>query len=357
MKILFISYIDFRSAQFGASIRPQRMYKAFLDEGHEVKLLAVSQNRSEWPRRRKAVREIMKWLDANTPDLCYIESHVYPILLPCDYRLIRRLYRTGVPMGYFYRDFYWKFPDLYPRRTDFSGRLKEVWLSFLQKRTDNVLKYMDIVYFPSAESTRYFDYKDMRPLPPAGEDHLSERCPEEKTCIYVGGLDGGYGVGMLLEALEQMNAGDKTYRLILVCREKEWEAFQSPYKEAPWLEVHHTSGDGLKPLYARAAVSVIPVSPTPYTHLAVNVKLFDYLSYGLPVVVTNARAISAIVRENGIGIVVSYDAKAMAEALKSVMDCPEKRKELEEHCAKSLQNGNLWVHRVQQVTRELTERT
>ena len=78
----------------------------------------------------------------------------------------------------------------------------------------------------------------MRSLPPAGEDHLSERCPEEKTCIYVGGLDGGYGVGMLLEALEQLNAGDRTYRLILVCREAEWAAFQSPYKEAPWLEVH-----------------------------------------------------------------------------------------------------------------------
>ena len=202
----------------------------------------------------------------------------------------------------------------------------------------------------------YFSYTDMRSLPPAGEDHLSERCPEEKTCIYVGGLDGGYGVGMLLEALEQLNAGDRTYRLILVCREKEWNAFQSPYKEAPWLEVHHTSGEGLKPLYARAAVSVIPVSPTPYTHLAVNVKLFDYLSYGLPVVVTNARTISAIVRENGIGLVVPYEAEALANALQSIMDNPGKRKEYEKQCIEALRNGNLWVHRVRQIVSDLEEK-
>lgn len=356
MLILYITYVDMDSATSGSSVRPQKMYRALLDAGHEVKLLSGAQQRRKRKARTEAVRGIRQWLRENRPDICYIESPSTPITFRCDIALIREISRMGIPIGYFYRDFYWKFPELYPRRTDLTGWLKDRWLDHLQRRTNNVLKCADIVYFPSEECKKYFSYTDMRPLPPAGEDHLSERCPEEKTCIYVGGLDGGYGVGMLLEALERLNAGDGTYRLILVCREKEWEAFQSPYKEAPWLEVHHTSGEGLKLLYARAAVSVIPVSPTPYTHLAVNVKLFDYLSYGLPVVVTNARAISSIVRENGIGIVVPYDAKAMAEALQSVMDCPEKRKELEEHCAKSLQNGNLWIHRVQQVTRELTEK-
>ena len=161
---------------------------------------------------------------------------------------------------------------------------------------------------------------------------------------------------MLLEALEQLNAGDRTYRLILVCREAEWAAFQSPYRDAPWLEVHHTSGEGLEPLYARAAVSVIPVCPTPYTHFAVNVKLFDYLGHGLPVIVTDARAISAIVRENGIGLVVPYEAEALANALQSIMDNLGKRKEYEKQCIEALRNGNLWVHRVRQIVSDLEEK-
>ena len=69
MKVLYIAYIDFKATQSGSAVRPQRMYRAFLEEGYEVKLLAISQNRIDWPRRRKAIREVMEWLDTNTPDL------------------------------------------------------------------------------------------------------------------------------------------------------------------------------------------------------------------------------------------------------------------------------------------------
>lgn len=356
MLILYITYVDINSGTSGSSVRPQKMYKAFLDEGHEVKLLSGTQQRWNRETRTAAVKEVSRWLDKNRPNLCYIESPAYPIVFSCDITLIRKIHRMGIPIGYFYRDFYWKFPELYPRRKDIAGRVKDVWLDMLQRRTDNVLRYADIVYFPSAECTKYFRYKDMRPLPPAGEDHLSARCPERKTCIYVGGLNGGYGVVMLLEAFERLNAGTNAYKLTLVCREAEWAAFQSPYRDAPWLEVHHTSGEGLEPLYARAAVSVIPVCPTPYTHFAVNVKLFDYLGHGLPVIVTDARAISAIVRENGIGLVVPYEAEALANALQSIMDNPGKRKEYEKQCIEALRNGNLWVHRVRQIVSDLEEK-
>lgn len=356
MLILYITYVDINSGTSGSSVRPQKMYKAFLDEGHEVKLLSGTQQRWNRETRTAAVKEVSRWLDKNRPNLCYIESPAYPIVFSCDITLIRKIHRMGIPIGYFYRDFYWKFPELYPRRKDIAGRVKDVWLDMLQRRTDNVLRYADIVYFPSAECTKYFRYKDMRPLPPAGEDHLSARCPERKTCIYVGGLNGGYGVVMLLEAFERLNARTNAYKLTLVCREAEWAAFQSPYRDAPWLEVHHTSGEGLEPLYARAAVSVIPVCPTPYTHFAVNVKLFDYLGHGLPVIVTDARAISAIVRENGIGLVVPYEAEALANALQSIMDNPGKRKEYEKQCIEALRNGNLWVHRVRQIVSDLEEK-
>lgn len=356
MRILYITYVNMEGASSGSGVRPARMYRAFLDEGHEVKLLSGAQSTAERKTRRAAVAEVSRWLNDNRPDICYVESPAYPIMLRCDIALLKKIRRMGIPIGYFYRDFYRKFPALYPRRRDFVGRLKELWLDILQRRTDRALRCADIVYFPSAECARYFSYKDMRPLPPAGEDHLSERCPEAKTCIYVGGLQGGYGAGMLLQAFARLNRETNAYRLILVCRAAEWAELESPWKDAPWLEVHHVSGEALEPLYARAAVSVIPVCPTEYTHFAVNVKLFDYLGHGIPLVVTEARAIAAIVRENGIGLVVPYDPEAMADALQSVMDDPQKRKELEANCAAALRNGNLWVHRVRQITADLEEK-
>lgn len=356
MKILFISYINFRPSQFGASVRPQKMYKAFLDEGHEVKLLAVGQNRSEWPRRRRAVREIMQWLDTNTPDLCYIESHVYPILLPCDYRLIRRLHRMGVPTGYFYRDFYWKFPDVYQRRTDFVGRLKEAWISFLQSRTDHVLKYVDIVYLPSEPAKELFSYRDMRSLPPAGENRLEGNRPEERTCIYVGGIKGIYGGAQLLEAFHILNAGEDTYRLILVCREKEWAALQSPYKEALWLEVHHASGEELIPLYRRSALAMGLFAPASYHRYTVSVKLYEYMSYGLPMVVSGAPEMERLTRESGTGLAIAYGAENAAAAVRQFFADEKLRNTLCEQTAQALLNNNLWIHRARQVVADLTNR-
>ena len=356
MLILYITYVDMDKGASGSAVRPQKMYRAFLDEGHEVKLLSGSQKRADREKRAAAVEEISRWLDANTPDICYIESPATSITFGFDIALIKKIHRAGIPIGYFYRDFYWKFPTLYPRRTDFRGRIKDLYLDIQQRRTDNALKQADVVYFPSEECKKYFSYKNMRTLPPAGENRITERHPENHTCIYVGGIGGGYDIGILLDAFHFLNEENVSYKLILVCRINEWNSFESPWKSAPWLEVYHASGDELEPLYARAAVSAVMVHPTPYTHLAVNVKLFDYLGHGIPVVVTDVRAISKIVRENQIGEVADPDAASVARALRNIMDNPDKRMKLEKNCAEVLQNGNLWIHRVRQVVSDLQKK-
>ena len=158
MLILYITYVDMISAASGSGVRPQRMYRAFLDGGHEVKLLAVSQNRDAWARRRAAVEEVSRWLDETPPDLCYFESPVYPILMNCDYRLIHKIHRLGIPMGYYYRDCHRRFPELFPPRGGFAGMLKERYLDAKQRHTDKILRLMDIVYFPTRCFFDIFDY-------------------------------------------------------------------------------------------------------------------------------------------------------------------------------------------------------
>ena len=58
----------------------------------------------------------------------------------------------------------------------------------------------------------------------------------------------------------------------------------------------------------------------------------------------------------GIGLVVPYEAEALANALQSIMDNPGKRKEYEKQCIEVLRNGNLWVHRVRQIVSDLEEK-
>ena len=143
---------------------PQKMYRAILlRRGTRGKAPFPAHSSAGKERRApKRYRRYGGGFRENRPDICYIESPSMPITFRCDIALIRKISRMGIPIGYFYRDFYWMFPELYPRRTDITGWLKDHWLDYLQQRTNNVLKCADIVYFPSEECKKYFSYTDMR---------------------------------------------------------------------------------------------------------------------------------------------------------------------------------------------------
>ncbi len=353
MRVLYIAYIDMEAMTSGSKVRPAKMYQAFLDEGHEVKLLAGSQNRRDWPRRKKAIREIMEWLDTNTPDICYIESPVYPIILSEDYRLIRRLHRMGVPIGYFYRDFYKKFPKEFPKRKDLAGWCKDTLKDILQSKTDRVLRQVDIVYVPCRECREVFpEYADVRPLPPASEKHPEHQAHGSNTAIYVGGMAYFYDGMLMLEAFHRLNEeGD--YPLLLICRQNEWAKLDSPYKTEPWLEVHHVSGEQLIPYYERAGVALIIDSGTKYSDYVFSVKLYEYTSFGLPIVVCGAKSMERVIEEGGFGKRAECTPEAIAETVKYVI---EHRDAYAEKSEAALLRDGLWTHRARQVVRELSEK-
>lgn len=353
MLILYITYVDMSGAVSGSGVRPQKMYRAFLDEGHEVKLLAGSQNRSSWPRRRESVREITRWLDTHTPDLCYIESPVYPILLAEDRRLIRKVHRMGVPIGYFYRDFYKKFPKQFPRRKSPGGWCRDTLKDILQSRTDRLLRQADIVYVPCGECREIFsEYKDVRPLPPAAENRLGHRGHRGNTSVYVGGVAGHYGGALMLEAFHRLNE-EGNYPLLLICRPDEWEKLESPFKAAPWLEVHHASSEQLSQYYERADAALAVYSGTEYDNYAVSVKLYEYIGFGLPVVVCGSKSMERVVGEGGFGKRAECTPESIAEAVKDVF---AHRDAYAGKAAETLLRSGLWTHRAAQVVRELSEK-
>ena len=357
MKVLFISYIDFGEAKSGSAVRPQQMYRAFVERGHEVKLLSGSIGRGCGKARKEAVDRILQWLDTERPDLCYIESPTYPLLHECDYVLIRRLCAMKIPTAYFYRDFYLRFPSLFPRRADVPGRLKDEYQVFMQWRTDRLLRRVDVVYFPSAACAKMFSYRRMLPLPPAGEDHVLPPHPNNRTCIYVGGVSESYGIGLLMESFRILNADGCRYRLILVCREGEYERERERIGEHEWLSVYHASGAALAPLYAQADVGLLTLLNDEYNSFAVGTKLFQYLSYGLPVLSTDVEATRELVEGEGLGIVAHDDPKSYAAAIRSLLDDDERLAAVRERAVQALRERNLWVHRVDRIVRELTEAT
>ena len=202
-----------------------------------------------------------------------------------------------------------------------------------------------------------FSYRRMLPLPPAGEDHVPSPHPNNRTCIYVGGVSASYGIGLLIDSFRLLNAGGCRYRLILVCREGEYERERERIGEHEWLTVCHASGAALEPLYAQADVGLLSLVDNEYNNFAVGTKLFQYLSYGLPVLSTDVEAMRELIEADGLGLTAAGDPESYAAAIRSLLDDDERLASARERAVRALRERHLWVHRVDRIVRELTEDT
>lgn len=352
MRVLFISYIEHSGLSSGSEVRTAKMLQAFREEGHELITLTGWQTAAD---RVEKIRGVLREIRRSKPDLCYIESPTYPIMRHADRALIRTVHRMGIPIGYFYRDFYAKFAREFPKRKSLSGWAKDVVLDALQVLTDRCLKNCDIIYLPSMEAAYLLPFRDMRALPPAGEDHFVENRTANKTGIYVGGVVGHYDGMLLLDIFEELHRRDPAYELILVCREEEWASISHPCKDAPWLQVFHCTGDDLLQLFGKAGFALIMCTREyRYNDLAVSVKLFEYLGAGLPQFAINARAMAEILERERIGFAVEPTVEAFVEAIESLMSDPSRYAALQDNIRRALMGHHLWVHRVRQVVEDLS---
>jgi glycosyltransferase involved in cell wall biosynthesis len=72
-------------------------------------------------------------------------------------------------------------------------------------------------------------------------------------------------------------------------------------------------------LYAKADIGVLPYIPTEHINMTIANKLFDYLAFGKPVIVSEAIPMKRIIEETGAGICVDCSTpEKIAEAVKQI---------------------------------------
>jgi glycosyltransferase involved in cell wall biosynthesis len=222
-------------------------------------------------------------------------------------------------------------------------------------------KVASAFFFPSKMMASLFRFsKPKFVLPPGG--HISYKSEEAQfpskieRAIYVGGVSHAYGTNLLLEAFDLINR-ERKLDLELVCRKDEYISLRpifGKYGEAEWLHVHHLWGKSLGQVYHRSAIAVVPVRKDTYNDLAMPVKLFEYLSYGLPIVTTDCTEMADFVRRNRIGIVVQDNPPSLAAGVLRIVRDQDFYRELKSNAKRTLENGNLWTDRAEQVAEYLT---
>ena len=357
--VLYITFIDFNaSPTSGSSVRPMRMYDAFLQRGYEVKLLAGAGNQSKI--RKKNVSEIREWLKLNRPDFCYIEPPSGPLFFHCDRALIEYLHKLRVPIGFFYRDLYWRFPvkDFENKRRIDINWLKHQVITRMQHRDFRLVKKnVDQIYFTSSKCNDFMRLDKFGLLPPGCvEGNNGKKGLVNDTAIYVGGATVRYGLGLVLDSCIAVSKRTKIF-LNIVCPEKQWLSWIDDfpqYRDLPdWVHIYHI-GDGveLEKLYLESDFALVPILRTEYNDLALPIKLFEYISRFLPVVSTDCDAIKEFLEPYNIGLVVEDNVSEYSEAIFNILTERENYYDYQKNMENALRE-NLWTKRIDKIADDL----
>lgn len=352
LKVLYITFTDFGELSSGSSVRPFRMYNALVNLGHEVKLLEGQQNRRK--ERQTKVKEILDWLDNNKPDICYVEPPSGPFFNQIDLSLFKKVHKMGVPIGLFYRDFYWKFSKWAWKGTPLW---KQTILKMMHRR-DLVAfrKYCDVVYFPSQECIKILESVNFRRvgvLPPGCNEPRGEVKLGAREIFYAGGVREADGIDDLLIALDRINKSGFRVKFNLITKKEELVYLKnSELLKSDWIEVIEASGEALEPIYARCDLGVLPKKRHFYMDMAISVKVLECMSHGLPMISTDCPAMARFIQQNESGLICKEGADSIENAILEYYTNDELYHALLENVKKAALN-NTWEKRVEQVISDL----
>ena len=352
LKVLYITFTDFGELSSGSSVRPFRMYNALVNLGHEVKLLEGQQNRRK--ERQAKVKEILDWLDNNKPDVCYVEPPSGPFFNQIDLSLLKKVHKMGVPIGLFYRDFYWKFSKWAWKGTPLW---KQTILKMMHRR-DLVAfrKYCDVVYFPSQECIKILESVNFRRvgvLPPGCNEPRGEVKLGAREIFYAGGVREADGIDDLLIALDRINKSGFRVKFNLITKKEELVHLKnSELLKSDWIEVIEASGEALEPIYARCDLGVLPKKRHFYMDMAISVKVLECMGHGLPMISTDCPAMARFIQQNESRLICKEGADSIENAILEYYTNDELYHALLENVKKAALN-NTWEKRVEQVISDL----
>lgn len=364
-KILIYFPFPKRDMKSGSAVRPQKIINAFIDfgKGNQIEIIEIYGDSKE---RKRKLKEIYNNYNAHDILYCYMENSTLPIWLTdedhiprsplLEWRFFKYLKKNRIPIGLFYRDAYWNFNDEYPLK----GIKRKLMQTIYKIELSLYKNYIDHYFLPSMEMNKYINFPLNRTtnLPPAGEVLKNYKYSNQKelSIIYVGGISERYGLKEMLEAVYEYSKNNKV-QLHLVCRKNEYEERSyifNKYINNDWLKIYHSHGKSLQSIYSKANVAISPIKKNQYNDFAVPVKIFEYMTYGLPQIVTNCDAQANIIEKDNLGIIVEDNVAGLLKGLEFFSNC-SLRKDYNERINKSLQKNHLWIRRIEKINSILTK--
>lgn len=361
MRIIFHYPLPINPKALSASEnRPIKMIMAFQSLGYQVDLITgfVSKRRICINRIRNNIIKGIKYR------FMYSESTTWPTFMPdkhhliqkpsYDFRFFKFLKKNNIPIGLFYRDVYWVFPQYY----EYIPYLKAKIAKFLYRYDlRQYKKYLTKFYLPSMEMVKYIPLIDSSfcsALPPG---HSSNKKYKKKiikgkqiNLLYVGGI----GLHYQMHKVFNVVASRQDVTLIICTRRAEWEVVKHEYiNPLPSnINIIHKGGDQLGTIYARADIASLFVLPQVYWGFAAPFKLYEYLGERKPIVASRGTLAGRFVEENMIGWCIPYEEHELNNLFDTLIENPHLIEEKMAICDKVSINHS-WIARAKQVEQDL----
>ncbi|MFP7733895.1 glycosyltransferase [Priestia aryabhattai] len=311
--------------------------------------------RGKSPRERL---EKFKALDSNNRyDFCYIELKV-GVTRYYDTMLLLSLKRKfkNLKIGMYYRDMYWGYGIQVSK-----GYLKNLLVPIANKYHLKFLSNIADVMFGQSKSfceeMKKFVSGDceLKIISP-GCENINVPKENPSGVIYVGEIDEVFsGVELLIESMFLVNQ-IKHVPLYLVCRKHEYDQsllLQKANEKYEWLNIEHHTKETIGSVYSKASLAIIPRYKNDYTKLCLPIKLFEYITYELPIIAVRHGEVSNFIEDHNIGYVTPPDANEISEnVLKLIEESMLNQKMIEN--LKSAKRKNSWNQRVHQITKVLS---
>jgi glycosyltransferase involved in cell wall biosynthesis len=341
-QILVLGMFDLARLDRARAVRIHNLYLA-LQERSVATLLSGDRT----PRRRAVVRYLLQGKLQHARAV-YVEAST-STATETDLFLLTLARAKRIPLLVYIPDAQQLFPAIFPRAGWRVKLLDWGW----RRSIAAYLRLADALLFPSQGLTDCFDTQQpAKVFPPAGlpNREYTSLAWEPPVVVYAGGASHRYGSDLLLDAMEQVVAQHPTARCRFVTGDADAEVLANhPAIHAPWLIVEHRTFDDLPVVFNAATIAVIPLRVNPYNDLAMPVKLFDYMSFGRPVVVTACHDMAALVHELEVGLVVEDTAEGLAQGIARLLEDRDLAARLGRNGYRAIQRTHSWSHRAAQL--------
>lgn len=188
-------------------------------------------------------------------------------------------------------------------------------------------------------------------LPPGAPPPVEvPRSPKANRLLFVGDARlPAHGADRLIAAVALARQAGSPVELTIVCRPGQ----EPPPPHPDWLRLERAEGTAIPGLLGDVVATVIPRPRGRYNDLALPIKLFDYLSYGRPLLVTDCTEQARVVTTADAGIVTADDPASLADAITRMLSAPPDVAERWSANAMAAARAASWEDRARQIVRVL----